>query len=193
MGIIQVSYEFYQRGKSVSCGIVWTKWKGDMMKEQLVSGFSHLAFNVSDMEKALNFYCGILGLKKMYEMIVPENIGDLFPGQPIADMAGKPDLVYLQISPGVLLELFYPKPGTDLNSGGPNYEKIGYVHLSLLVKDIEQAAETLLQQGIELDSDITLGPDQTYQFWAKDPDGNRIEFMQYTDQSFQLIYKEAPK
>ncbi len=59
----------------------------------------------------------------MYEMIVPENIGDLFPGQPIADMAGKPDLVYLQISPGVLLELFYPKPGTNLNSSGPNYTK----------------------------------------------------------------------
>ncbi len=35
-----------------------------MMKEQLVSGFSHLAFNVSDMEKALNFYCGILESEK---------------------------------------------------------------------------------------------------------------------------------
>lgn len=58
------------------------------MKEHLVNGFSHVAFNITDMEKALDFYCGTLGLEKLFEIFIPENIGDLLPGNPIAALAG---------------------------------------------------------------------------------------------------------
>lgn len=159
------------------------------MKDMLITGFSHIAFNVSDMDRALDFYCSTLGLEKIFEITIPENIAEIMPGNPIAAMAGKPGIAYLQVSPGVFLELFYPKPTTDPDSGGPNYEKVGYVHLSLLVKDIKAAAEYLRQKGIHLDTEISMGPDHTYQFWIKDPDGNRIELMQYTDQSFQVVHQ----
>ena len=29
--------------------------------------------------------------------------------------------------------------------------------------------------------------DNTWQMWSHDPDGNKIEFMQYTEKSFQLV------
>ncbi len=159
------------------------------MQERLITGLSHVAFNVSDMDRALDFYCNVLGLEKLYDIKIPENIGDLFPGDPIVSMAGKPGIAYLKISDGALLELFYPKPSTDPDSGGPNFERVGYVHLSLLVDDISAAAKHLREQGVHLDTAITLGPDHTYQFWIKDPDGNRIELMQYTDQSYQVVMK----
>jgi hypothetical protein len=46
-----------------------------------------------------------------------------------------------------------------------------------------------MKNGIKLDKDIDLGPDGTYQLWIVDPDGNRIELMQYTEKSKQLIEK----
>jgi lactoylglutathione lyase len=161
--------------------------------DKLITGFSHLAFNVADMERALDFYCNVLGLEKIFEITIPENIGEIMPGNPIVAMAGKPGIAYLQVSSGVFLELFYPKPTTDPDSGGPNYEKVGYAHLSLLVKDIQATADFLRQKGVQLDSKISMGPDHTYQFWIKDPDGNRIELMQYTDQSYQIVYQTGQK
>jgi catechol 2,3-dioxygenase-like lactoylglutathione lyase family enzyme len=158
------------------------------MEKSIVTGISHLAFNVVDMDRSIDFYCNGLGLKKIFEIIIPENIAEIFPDNPISALAGKPGIAYLEIASGQFVELFYPKPYTDLNSGGPNYERIGYVHLSLVVGDIYEAANKLKERGITLDSEITLGPDHTYQFWIKDPDGNRIELMQYTEKSFQVVY-----
>lgn len=161
------------------------------MNNDLIKGISHLAFNVVDMDRSLDFYCNGLGLKKIFEIIIPENIAEIFPGSPISVMAGLPGIAYLQIAPGQFIELFYPKPYTDLLSGGPNLERIGYTHLSLVVDDIYKAADRLKERGITLDTDITLGPDHTYQFWIKDPDGNRIELMQYTEKSFQVVYEKS--
>ncbi len=153
-----------------------------------IRGFSHVAFNVVDMERSLAFYCGALGLEKAFEILIPEDIATLFPGNPIVALAGKPGIAYLKIGEGAFLELFYPKPDTDLATGGPNFERIGYAHLSLLVDDIHAAADRLRSLGIPLDSGPTLGPDHTWQFWIKDPDGNRIELMQYTERSLQVVY-----
>jgi lactoylglutathione lyase len=160
------------------------------MANKLIKGISHIAFNVSNMERALDFYCNVLGMEKIFEIMIPKNIEEIMPGNPIVSMAGKPGIAYIQVVPGEFIELFYPKPDTDLSSGGANYERIGYVHLSLVVDDIYYAAESLKKQGIKLDSEISKGPDNTYQFWIKDPDGNRIELMQYTEQSFQLVYSK---
>jgi catechol 2,3-dioxygenase-like lactoylglutathione lyase family enzyme len=156
------------------------------MGQGMVTGFSHVAFNVADMDRSLGFYCGALGLEKAFEILIPLDIAKKFPGHPVVALAGKPGIAYLKIGNGAFLELFYPKPDTDLSSGGPNFESIGYVHLSLLVDDVHAAADRLKGLGIALDSDISLGPDHTWQFWIKDPDGNRIELMQYTERSLQV-------
>lgn len=40
------------------------------------------------------------------------------------------------------------------------------------------------------DTDIYKGPDGTYTMLVSDPDGNKIEFMQYTSESLQLLSYE---
>ncbi|HHV11146.1 MAG TPA: VOC family protein [Clostridiales bacterium] len=157
----------------------------------MVKGISHIAFNVADMERSIDFYCNVLGLDKIFEIMIPENIAEIFPGNPITALAGKPGIVCLQVAPGEFIELFYPMPDTDLHSGGPNYTRIGYVHLSLVVYDIHDTSEVMRKHGVTIDTEISKGPDNTFQFWIKDPDGNRIEFMQYTDQSYQVVYDKA--
>ena len=155
----------------------------------IIKEFGHLAFNVSDMEKSLHFYCDILGLEKAFTIRIPEDIAERMPGSPLAAMAGKDNIVYLKFGSGVFLELFYPNPNTNMDSGGPNYDDIGYVHLSLVVDDLASWEPYLKENGVQLDSDIHTGGDGTLTMWLRDPDGNRIEMMEYTENSLQIIHR----
>lgn len=91
---------------------------------------------------------------------------------------------YLEIKPGQFLELFYDFENLPVAAHG--YDHVGYLHLSLEVPDINVTKKELEANGIQLDSEINYGPDYSYQLWSSDPDGNQIEFMQYTDKSLQL-------
>ena len=41
--------------------------------------------------------------------------------------------------------------------------------------------------GAPIDTPPKMGLEHTYQMWSHDPDGNKIEFMQYTPESWQLV------
>jgi catechol 2,3-dioxygenase-like lactoylglutathione lyase family enzyme len=133
----------------------------------MIRGIGHLAFNVEDMEKALNFYCGVLGFEKAFEM---------------PDAQGNPWIVYVKIKDGQFVELFYggkPKVESPRNA-------VGYNHLCLEVDDINEIAEHIKSKGITLDVEPKQGKDFNYQCWVRDPDGNRIEFMQMSPDSPQM-------
>lgn len=44
----------------------------------------------------------------------------------------------------------------------------------------------MTRNGLVPDEPIRYGPDGAYQFWLTDPDGNRLELMQYTDEALHL-------
>jgi lactoylglutathione lyase len=71
---------------------------------------------------------------------------------------------------GVPVEL---KPGTQVN------------HLCLEVTDLKAFVETLTSRGVKV-GNYKVGCDDSIQAWTADPDGNTIEFMQYTGKSWQL-------
>jgi hypothetical protein len=54
------------------------------------------------------------------------------------------------------------------------------------VDDIHKAREELLAKSVNVTSEVSLGLDKTYQCWVTDPVGNPIEFMQYTEDSYQI-------
>jgi lactoylglutathione lyase len=132
----------------------------------MIKGIGHNAYNVQDMEKSLHFYCEILDFTKAFELNNNE---------------GKPWIVYLKITQGQFIELFYGGENKAENVSKP----IGYSHLCLEVDDIYEIAERLKAKGIVLDVEPKQGKDSNYQCWAKDPDGNRIEFMQMNPESPQ--------
>lgn len=132
----------------------------------MIKGVAHIAFTVMDMEKSLHFYCDVLGLKKAFE--VRHDNGD-------------PWIINIRIAEGQYFELLY--------GGTENYqffhEKAGYSHMCLEVEDIYELAERLRQNGVKLDIEPRKGKDLNYQCWACDPDGHRIEFMQFDPESPQ--------
>ena len=136
----------------------------------IVKGLAHTAWNVSDMEKSVAFYCNVLGFEKAFEMTNPET--------------GEPWIVYLYAGGKQFIELFY---------GGTNYteyanENIGFSHLCFEVSDIHAIAGQITAAGAELERPVKFGIDNNWQCWVRDPDRNRVELMQLGEGSPQIEF-----
>jgi len=133
----------------------------------MIKRIGHAAYHVEDMEKSLHFYCTVLGFKHAFEL--RKDTGEAW-------------IEYIKVCDGQFIELFHGgknKPERVKNS-------IGYNHICLEVTDIREIASHLKANGIVLDVEPKMGKDGNYQCWAKDPDGNRIEFMQLEPGSPQM-------
>jgi lactoylglutathione lyase len=133
----------------------------------MIKRIGHLALKVKDMEQSIHFYCNILGFQRAFEL---------------RDKEGRPWIEYIKVCEGQFIELFY---GGE-NKPAPVANEIGFNHLCLEVHDIHEIAAHLKANGVTLDVEPKQGMDTNYQCWAKDPDGNRIEFMQLMPGSPQL-------
>lgn len=128
-----------------------------------VVGIGHVAYNTSKMEEMLHFYCDVLGFEHAFELI---------------DKEGKPWIQYIRVAGCQFLELFYAKEGFDPKEGT-------YAHLCVQVTDIMEMDRLLSGNGIDVYWGPVQGEDKNWQCWAKDPDGNPIEFMQIDPESPQ--------
>lgn len=125
----------------------------------MIKRIGHLALTVEDMTQSLVFYCDQLGFQKAFE---------------IHDDEDQPWIVYLKVCEGQFVELFYGGKTKPEKGEAP----IGFNHFCLEVEDIHKTAAMLQEKGVTLDVLPVRGKDNNYQCWVKDPDGNRIEFMQ---------------
>ncbi|NGP45075.1 VOC family protein [Bacillaceae bacterium SIJ1] len=133
----------------------------------MIKGIAHTAYTVKDMEASLDFYCDKLGFTKLFEL---------------QDEHQQPWIVYLKICEGQFIELFY---GGE-KSPALDQKTIGYNHLCLEVENMTSFARELKSKGVSLDVEVKQGLDKNRQCWVRDPDGNRIEFMQYHPESPQM-------
>lgn len=118
------------------------------------------------MSRSIEFYTGMLGLTEQFRL---------------CNDKGEPGLVYLKIADNQFIELF---PGAKGPHAAP--ENSGLVHLCLQVDDIQQTYAELTARGLVTNGEPHLGGDQSWQFWTSDPDGNPIEFHQFTAESRQI-------
>ncbi len=130
----------------------------------MIKSIGHVAFDAYQFEATLDFYTRVMGFPEMFRLKNDE--GELW-------------IVYLKISDTVFLELF-PK------SGEAPLQKDGHFsHLCLEVTNIEQTVFDLEGRGTPVDADVSLGRDGNKQAWTRDPEGNRIELMEMSQNSRQ--------
>lgn len=135
----------------------------------MIKGLGHLAFTCDDMEESLKFYCDGLGFTRAFELRRDD---------------GSDWIVYLRF-PGEypqFLELFYRAAEADADCTS----RVGYNHLCVIVEDMDRVVAALTQRGIALDKGPNLGKDNNLQCWIHDPDGNKIEVMQFGEDSIQM-------
>lgn len=137
----------------------------------MITGIGHVAFRVTSLQRALDFYCNKLGFSEAFRLEKE--------GQP------SPWIVYIQMAPGSFLELFpdaQDAPGT-IPVPDP---QASYKHVCLLVDDLSATLRELAARGLEITGSPKQGLDHNLQYWIHDPDGNPIELMQIMPTSPQV-------
>ncbi len=131
----------------------------------MITGLGHVAFRITDLDKALDFYCKTLGFREAFRL----------------DREGEPSpwIVYIQVAPNQFIELF---PGAQ-GENPPRGRSVGYNHFCLVVDDIHATLRELAQRGLTITGEPQQGVDHNWQYWINDPDGNAIELMQIVEQS----------
>ena len=135
-----------------------------------ITQIAHWALKVHDIEKSLAFYRDTLGFDEMMRLALPDS-----------PPKGKLFLVYLRVTDRQFVELFPFGNG----STSPDEETTCVTHICLQVNNITETAAALTKLGIEMFRPAKLGLDGNNQCWIKDPDGNRIEFMQMLSGNMQ--------
>ena len=137
--------------------------------------WSHVGLCVSDLERAIRFYCEGLGcaLAERYELD-----SSWVPGLAEALEVTPPAVIVSQMvtSGRLKIELLAwssPKP-----EGAPSTRRnqLGLTHLSFHVDDVDRVAKRLVEHGATLLPDTRQAPGIDLVFLA-DPDGTRIELM----------------
>lgn len=158
-----------------------------------IKQFGHLAFNCKNQQKSVAFYRDVLGCQEKFSfhydtfIDIAKNSGYKVPNfafKMLEKKKGKVWLTYLEFGDGVFIELFDQVGALIANR--PAFFHNNYQHFAIIVDDIKKTKAELVSKGVQIDVDINLGADQTYQMWIHDPDGNKIEIMQYTENSYQL-------
>ena len=109
-----------------------------------VNILDHVAVTVSDMDRSLAFYCGLLGLKEVER--------HRLEGETISKMAGKPDVIMEVVrleapeTPGVLLDLQqYVTPEGEVSDA--QLGDVAHAHFCFGVPDVWAAYEDLSEKG----------------------------------------------
>ena len=136
------------------------------MSSLAVMGIAHWALKVENLERSLGFYRDTLGFQEM--MRINHEDGSLM-------------LVYLRVTDTQYVEIFPRGVGDeapDINANAMN-------HICLQVESVGAIAADLTARGVPLFRQPKLGLDGNNQCWIRDPDGNRIEFMQMLPRNMQ--------
>ena len=128
----------------------------------MIKGIAHACYTVRDLDAAVAFYVGKLGLKPAFDFV--RDNGERFG-------------VYIHAGARNFIELF--KGELAAPAKGQSYR-----HLCLEVDDLAAVVADLRARGVQI-TDAKLGSDHSWQAWITDPDGNRIELHQYTPESQQ--------
>jgi lactoylglutathione lyase len=131
------------------------------MNDLPVLGLAGITFSVSDLTKARRFYNGVLGLSAAFET---------------KDGAGKVTSVYFKVNDDQYIEVV-----PDLTPG----ELVRQARIVFQSSDIETLRAVYAARGLQ-PSQIQIGKDGNPVFWLIDPEGNKLDFLQYVAGSRQM-------
>jgi catechol 2,3-dioxygenase-like lactoylglutathione lyase family enzyme len=144
----------------------------------MLKAFFHTGFVVKDLEKTIDFYTNVLGLRVAGRM---ERSGD-FACQLLAFDNAHIKGAFLDLGEGHQLELIqYLQPPSG--SGGINRNDLGASHLAFFVENIEEFYTDKSQRGLRFNSEPAALHDDGGRLlrkalYAQDPDGNWLEFVE---------------
>lgn len=120
---------------------------------------SHVAYHVSDIDRALAFYVGVLGLKEQLRLPLGSSLHEVILGFPNAQSAG-------------VILMWNTTDPTSRQLGN------GYSRFVLNVSDVDAALRHLAKHDVPVVTPATTVGGFKYAM-VKDPDGYVIELLQF--------------
>jgi lactoylglutathione lyase len=138
----------------------------------MVLQLAHINLFSDRPKEMIDFYVHKLGLKIAFTL-------DNDQGEPFG--------WYVECGKKTFIEIFDQAGAVKQWGGNVTALEHGskFRHFCFEVKDLEAYRDMLAGRGVTI-TKITVGMDNSKQAWIKDPDGNDIELMEYTPNSFQL-------
>jgi catechol 2,3-dioxygenase-like lactoylglutathione lyase family enzyme len=120
-----------------------------------ILGVAHIAFQVSDLKKAREFYGELLGFDEPFQIFKADR---------------QIDLTYFKVNERQYIEVFpnLPPDKDDRLS-----------HIAFETTDLEALRVYLKSKGIAAPDKVNTGRDGNINFTIPDPDGHRVEFVEY--------------
>lgn len=152
----------------------------------MILGANHVALSVPDIDRAVEFYCGLLGFEKVIEIGWP--VGTESADQILSVKGTSARVVHLRTA-NLLIELFQFVTGNPAKQD-PNRPVIdhGITHLALAVTDLDAEYARLSAAGMRFHSpptDVAPGVRTAY---GRDPFGNVVEL----EESLGRVRPDAP-
>lgn len=144
----------------------------------MLKAFFHTGFVVKDLDKTIDFYTNVLGLRVAGRM---ERAGD-FACQLLAFDNAHIKGAFLDLGDGHQLELIqYLTPASG--SSAVNRNDLGASHLAFFVENIDQFHAEKSQKELRFNSEPAALYDDNGKLlrkalYAQDPDGNWLEFVE---------------
>ncbi|MFG0286120.1 MAG: VOC family protein, partial [Phycisphaerales bacterium JB039] len=142
-----------------------------------------IALSCADMDRMIDFYCGVLGCTLFDLVEVPSAVAKTVP---LARAGYR--VCRLQTTGGERIKFVEPRapraavPPTDPKGGGVMMREHAF-YLTFIVEDLEALLRDLKAKGVELldgGEPVEIRPGFFIAF-ARDPEGNVLEFNQYAD------------
>ncbi|WP_052869315.1 VOC family protein [Streptomyces niger] len=129
-----------------------------------VTAFDHLVLNVTDVERALDFYCGPLGLE---------------PVRVDAWRAGEAPFPSVRVSPTTIIDLVRAPEAASGADGAPARPNVDHLCLVVAPLDWQQVVDSGVFTVVD-------GPGKRFgargtaeSLYVRDPDGNTVELRWY--------------
>jgi catechol 2,3-dioxygenase-like lactoylglutathione lyase family enzyme len=139
----------------------------------MILGVHHPALAVPDMQKALDFYCGVLGFESVMEAEIPSGVEVMNDAMGVPDAGCKVRIVRKGNS---CIELFEFNSSTQGTPERP-VSRQGITHFALATDDIEKDYEHLVNNGVSFNTP-PFGASPSRFAYGRDPFGNVIELLE---------------
>ena len=140
----------------------------------MILGVHHPALAVPDMQKALDFYCGVIGFELCMEADIPSGVA------PMNDAFGVPDAgckVRMVRKGNSCLELFEFAAGKPGDPERP-VDLQGITHFALAADDFQADYDHLAANGVKFNAP-PFGASPSRFAYGRDPFGNVIELLEH--------------
>lgn len=126
----------------------------------MIKQLAHICIRTHSLAETARFYGDGMGLEKGF----------------VFERRGEPFGFYLKVGQNTFIEVFQGTPGEEGNIR----------HVAIEVSDLDGVVARLREHGYEV-TEKKLGADHSWQAWVTDPNGVRIEFHEYTEESCQRV------